>query len=251
MHFTPWLRSLFMLMATGFALCAEAGTRETVMPAFEFDPPAITIIFPAIVSPALDSVQPKWESAGGLGGGVYSRRCWCRCGVSNFTFVSPVREAKLVDPVAAVGAAYLKSRSVKAVLFDREVPVAHYPEGHFGSWVQAGMLVLEQAEFTDETEIRQVFALLAEAIGESDEAVEWWLYEPGPKLSANDYRRHTGFVPELTFEFTGAVPLRVEISPKCQRMLVQAGDRWDVYAIDRLSVAALKDLLTAKRPRSF
>jgi hypothetical protein len=157
------------------------------------------------------------------------------------------RKTMLADPVAAIGAAYLQSRSVKAALLDPRVHVDSYPEGRFGSWLQDGVLVTERVEITGESEIRQVFALLVEAIEGPDETFDYLGEEPSSGTSLADYRRNTGFVPEVTFEFVGATSLRAELSLKQGRLLLQAGDRWEVYALDRWSGAALKQLLSAPR----
>ena len=152
----------------------------------------------------------------------------------------PVRESKLADPVAALGTAYLKCRAIKVSLLEPLVPVADYPKGYFGDWVEDGVLVRARHEFADEDRMRQLFALLAESVtGSEDEDNLPWLGEAALDESAGDYRREAGFVSEWSIEFVGEVPLRLEFDLEARRLLVEAGDRWDSYELDRPRADAL------------
>ena len=219
------------------ALGGNPRTRRDIAPMFRIElPPASVAVQPLI------QVQLRSLPRVGL---------WCPCDsgfgggyLRDVVVVPDLQPFRLKDPVGEIGAAYLQSRSVKAVLLDPEFRVSDYPEGHFGSWVQDGLLVKERVEFTDEANLRHVFALLVESIGEpDDEPFDWWREAPGPKMSAADFRRRSGFVPELSFEFVGAVPLRIELNATQRRMLIQAGDRWGIHALDRWAAVALKDLM--------
>ena len=152
---------------------------------------------------------------------------------------------QLPDPVATIGAAYLQSRVVKAVLLDPDVVVDSYPEGFFGSWVRDGILITHRREMTDEVATQQVFALLAEAIAGPDPEIEYWFTDSTAKTSQAAYLRSTGFVPEIIIEFAGETPLRVDLNTRQGRILVRAGDCWGFFALDQWSGAALKALLTA------
>jgi hypothetical protein len=151
----------------------------------------------------------------------------------------------LPDPVATIAAAYLQSRSVQAVLLDPDVVVDSYPPAFFGSWVRDGILITHRRELTEEMDTQQVFALLVEAIAGHDPETDLWFDETGAKPSQAAYLRSTGFMPEMIFEFTGELPLRVGLNTRQGRLLIQAGDRWEVYALDQWSGAALKAVVTA------
>lgn len=235
----PGLAGLLMILSA-VALDGNSRTRWDIAPIFKIEP----LPMPLAVQPVI-RVQPLPLPRVGL---------WCGFGrplqgreMCGGVIIPDFQQFRLKDPVGEIGVAYLKSRSVKATRFDSEFRVSDHPDGHFGSWVQDGLLVTERMEFTDEATLRQVFALLVEAIGEpDDEPYDWWLEAPGPKMSPADFRQHSGFVPELSFEFVGEVPLRVEFNLRQRRLLIQAADRWGVYALDRWSAAALRDLLTPR-----
>jgi hypothetical protein len=245
------MKSRFILFAAAAAILAPEGfaaPRRAVWPAGHFEYPSVPIAFPMpTIGQASLMVGPaKSDPAGGFCGGVTGTIFHCPC---DFGFVAaPRRETRLPDPVAVIGAAYLQSRSVRGTLLDPQVHVDTYPEGHFGSWVQDGVLVTDRIEITSETALREVFGLLVEAIGDSEEDSDCWVGELPSGTSPGDYRRSGRFVPEMSFEFVGDVPLRVELNLRQERLLIQAGDKWEVRVLDRWSGAALRRLLAAPRP---
>lgn len=238
MHTTkPTAIALLLLAAS--SLGGAATSRWDIAPVFRIEPSSAPLVVQPVISVGLNSP------------GLFRAPFRCACMLGRGFHRLPKekdsgRESTLPDPVAAIAAAYLQSRSVRAALLDPDFPVADYREGYFGSWVQDGLLVKERAEFTDEATIRRVFTLLVEAIGEPDDLVDWWVKEPGARFTLNDFRRNLGFVPDLVFEFVGGGPLRVEFNLRQERLLIQAGDRWEVHALDRWSAAALTGLLMAQ-----
>ena len=133
---------------------------------------------------------------------------------------------------------------IKASLLDRRVLATHYPEGHFGEWIHEGVLVTNRIKIADQTRMGLVFSLLAEAIDGSDYlSEEVWLESGQPDISVGDYRRSSGFVPDLVVDMAGDSSVRVEIDLIQERILVQSGADWESYVMDRLSAAALKELL--------
>jgi len=234
---------LLVLVTAGSALGGYAISPRARVSVLKLDFPPVPVAFSPVPSPAI-SVEPRRpESKAGLGA---ARSSWLfhGCGHSSSLQVME-RKSDLPDPVSALGAAFLKCRAVKAEALDPRVPVSRYPEGYFGDWVDDGVLVTERVEFTDEERIRQVFALLVEAVGDPDVTFDDEIEMSGFQESVANYRQDTGFVPELIFEFAGAVPLRFEINVSQHRLLVQAGDKWGGYTLDRWSATALQELLTA------
>jgi hypothetical protein len=230
----------FAVVVTSCALGGYAGPPRINLPAVAIEFPPVRIAtpvgaefaIPVRPGPPLQTYQP-FVCGCMLGGGFRIP------GIPDAR-----RETMLTDAVAAIGAAYLKSRSVKVALLDPGVHVDTYPEGRFGNWVQNGVLVTERREFTDEPEIRQVFVLLVEALGERE--LDLFLGDgSNSSLSVSDYRRDTGFVAEVSVEFVGEAPLRVELNLQQERLLIEAGGRWEVYALDQWSGAALRRLLAA------
>ena len=173
---------------------------------------------------------------GGCGGG----------GIANYDFEP--RTTKLpVDPTLVLADAYLKCQMIRAAIFEPQVPVAFYPAGYFGEYEYAGLLVRDWLEFSDETVLGQLFGLLVKVAKEPDDWEMEFVLENGSEPKLADYRQNTGFTPELLFEFVGGIPLRVEINLTRDRLLIQAGDRWDCYALDSGSAATLKALALAKQ----
>lgn len=237
-HITLLTVTLASLVIGGYAKPPRPATQV-----FKFDLPAVPVTFPAVVFPAV-TVRPSSE--GGLCGGSQSRS-FMMCGGSFMLPINPRPESMLPDPIAAMGAAYLKCRLIKAAMLDPEVPVEFYPAGHFGRWVQDGVLVTDRIVVTDETELRRLFTLLIETMGEPDDLFdECWPEDPGSWASVGDFRRQAKFAPEMIFEFVGESPLRIEICLWQKRVLMQMGERWEIYALDRWSAGALRDFLKAK-----
>jgi hypothetical protein len=170
--------------------------------------------------------------------------CGCR-GFSGFRWAP--RPPRLPDPVAALGESFRNSRAIKAVVLDQRVLAADYPDGYFGDWTQDGMLVTARIDIAGETSMQLLFRLLTEAIGEADSLSEEEWAEPGePDPSVNEYRRTSGFSPGLSLEFPGEPCARVDIALTQQRLLLQVGDRWESYALDRWSAEAIEAFLSAQ-----
>lgn len=244
------LLCLFFTLVVGSASGAGAKPRGGGLPLVQFELPPVPIVFSSAASPRF-AVEVRRAEVSGVGcAGAYPLWFRCRCGWGG-RFESPQRVTRLPDPVLAMAEAFRGCRAIQAAVLDLRVPVASCPEGFFGDWVHEGVLVVQRLEIADETTIQRVFALLVEAVGPPDDALEFWIEEPTLEPAVADYRQETGFVPELAVEFVGVVPLRVEISLTQQRLLVQAGDKWDGYALDRWSAASLKELLStpAGEPR--
>lgn len=154
--------------------------------------------------------------------------------------------ARLPDPVVALGAAFREGRAIKVSILERRVLATDYPEGYFGHWIHEGILVSDRVEITDGPEARLVFALLAETVGEIDEEEYFWFEEAVAGMSAADYRRATGFVPDLVVDFAGAPRVRVEINLSLRRALIEVGHDWEVFVTDRWAADALLEFVGTK-----
>ncbi|HWA24747.1 MAG TPA: hypothetical protein VG734_03660, partial [Lacunisphaera sp.] len=163
----------------------------------------------------------------------------------------PPRPSKLAAPIPTLAEAYLKCRGITTSLLEPEVDLDGYPAGYFGDWAQDGLLAVDRAELTDESEMMQLFELLAEAIGDAENSDENWITgeTPNPPVpSPGECRRILRFLPDLAVNFVGPVPLRVELSLAQGRVLLRAGDKWDIYSLDRQGAKALKKLLRWAEP---
>jgi len=178
----------------------------------------------------------------------FDRFYWGGCGGGRSLVVEP-RITKLPsDPMLMLGDGYLKCRMVRAALFEPAISVASYPPGYFGEYVYEGLLVSDWIEFFDETLLRQLFAVLVETPNGPDEEMEYYEWD-NEALKLAELRKGTGFFPELVIEFIGEAPLAIEINLTRGRMLIQAGDKWDFYSVDRLSAAALRTMLVAEQTK--
>ena len=236
---------LLLAVVIGGVSPAAAKPRRSALPALKFEVPLAPFILPA-TRPTEVAIRPPGRL--GVSGGFTCRQSGFRssalCGGVYFGSDSE-RESRLVDPVAALGAAYRKCRAITADVLETRVAVEQYPEGYFGDAVSEGMLRVERREFADEARLRELFALLVEAIGGRDDLFEFWPDGPVGGTSLRDIRWETGFVPDQAFEFAGELPVRVEVSFAQQRVLVRAGDKWDIYALDRPGAVALREFLAA------
>ena len=184
------------------------------------------------VAPHYPSLEPRrsrysyWSGCGGTG----------RMG--NFNFEP--RATKLpVDPTLVLGSAYLRCRIIKAAIIDSRVPVASYPAGYFGDFEYEGLLVSDWLEFADEAMLRRLFGLSVELAGEPDFWEPDFDAKDGHDIMLADYRKDSGFTPEVLLEFFGETTLRVEINLTTERLLIQAGDRWECYGLDKWRAVAL------------
>jgi hypothetical protein len=179
---------------------------------------------------------------------------WRTCGFGGVGDLNgEPRTTKLpADPILVLGESYLKCQMIKAALLEPTVSVEFYPPGYFGEYEYEGLLASDRFEFSDEATLEKLFKLLVEVVKVPDngEMIEDFLYDfEEPELKLADYRKQTGFFPEFIFEFVGEKPLRMEINLTKGRLLIQAGDQWDGYEIDRRSAAALRELLLADRKK--
>jgi len=180
----------------------------------------------------------------------FDRFYWGGCGGGRTLVVEP-RVTKLpVDPMLVLSDSYLKCEKVRAAFFGPVVSVASYPPGYFGDYEYEGQLVSDWIEISDEGLLQQLFTVLVEVADGPDEDMDYYEWD-SETLQLAALSKRTGFSPEMVVEFVGDAPLAVEINLSSGRMLIQAGDKWDFYSVDRLSAAALRDLLGAipKKPR--
>ena len=163
------------------------------------------------------------------------------------------RKSKLpADPVLVLGDVYLRCTLIKAVAIEPAVVMTDYPRGYFGDYEYAGWLVTDRFEFSDEPTLKRIFQLLVEAVASPDYDAMFEELENdsnGTELKLADYRKQTGFVPEMVFELVGEKTLRMEINLTRGRLLIQTGEKWDGYMLDRWSGADLRALLSAERER--
>jgi len=174
---------------------------------------------------------------------------WHTCGWGSVVYPAP-RATKLpVDPVFILADGYRKCRSITASLLEPRVMVGAYPIGYFGDFTYEGVLVSDRLEFSDEPGLQQLFGLMVRLAKEPE---DYW--DPGfewkdPDLKLTEYRDQTQFTPELVLEFVGETTVRLEINLTTKRLLVQSGERWEMYDLDQKSAAALKEVLTAEQAR--
>ncbi|HEY8994158.1 MAG TPA: hypothetical protein VIM71_05835 [Lacunisphaera sp.] len=234
---------LFFMVVSSTLSGSVKSQRADILP-LKLDLPPVPVAFMPVPCLPLSVTPRRLEPIGALCGGTSVSPLFFGCGHSH-DFILVERKSKLQNPLAALGAAFSKCHAVTSEVLAPWVPVADYPEGYFGGWIQDGILVTERHEFTDEAAIRRIFTFLAAAIDSQNDNSDYdfEIFEPDPTLA--EYRRETGFVPELTFRFVGEVTLRAEINQEQGRLLIQAGDQWDVYSLDRWSMVALKELLAA------
>jgi hypothetical protein len=242
--FTLFLAVLACFPSAGFAKPGSAGT------GLKWPLPPVPVDFSSFAFRVL-SVEPRRAGTASLWGGA---RGWtmpppryhgCGHAAYSVSLADFPRTAELSDLPRTLADAYSNCRLIRASLLDHRVSAEHFPEGHFGDWVYEGVLMAGRAEFTDEVVLRQVFALLVEAVDGPEDLLEYWTGELDAVGSVADYRQTTGFVPEMTFEFRGAGSVRMELNTGQGRMLIRAGDKWGGYLLDRGSAAALKQLLEA------
>ena len=178
-----------------------------------------------------------------------ARAEWITCGwglTNPVTFESRVTKLPS-DPVLVLANGYLKCKSIRSALFDPQVSVAGYPTGHFGDYEYAGLLVPAWIEFSDETVLREIFRTLA-CLADGPDDLEFAIYEmEDPELKLSDYRRATGFIPELLIEFVGGMDLRIELNFTQGRMLIQANTRWDFYNLNQHQAALLRTTVATRK----
>lgn len=155
------------------------------------------------------------------------------------------------DPTSLLSDSYMKCRLIKAALLETRVPILAYPAGYFGDLEYDGLLVSDWFEFSDEAMLKNLFGLLVEVIDGPDYGELDFYLDGTLDLKLSDYRKNTGFNPELVFEFIGDTPLRIEVSLTAKRLVIQAGEKWDFYCLDQWSAAALKDILTTEQSRKL
>lgn len=242
------LVSLGLLLAvTASAASAVSGkTRRVDLANLKFELPPVAFAFPATGEVAVTIKAPVRPGVA-MGGGFRQQRGpyftqLCGGWGSSYVDVLP-RESKLADPVRAMGAAYRQCRAIAVGMLEPGVRVAEYPEGYFGDLVSEGVLRVTRFDVSDEAELGRLFALLVGSLGEPDEP---YLWPDGPMggTSLGEIRQESGFVPDLTFEFVGELPVRVEVSKAQQRVLVLAGGKWDVYQTNSWAVGAFEQFLT-------
>ena len=147
------------------------------------------------------------------------------------------------DPTLILADAYLKCRLIKATAFEARVPIALYPDGYFGDLEFEGRLISDRAELSTEAELKRLFELLVRAAKEPDDWEMKFHVENGLEPKLSDFRNETCFTPELLFEFVGETVVRIEINLTIERLLIQAGDRWEYYTLDWRSAAVLSKII--------
>jgi hypothetical protein len=176
-----------------------------------------------------------------------TRADWITCG---WGLTNPVnfesRVTKLpADPVLVLADGYLKCKSIRSALFDPQVSVAGYPAGHFGDYEYAGLLVPAWIEFFDEANLREIFHTLAGVADGPDSSAFAYYEMEDPQMKLADYRRASGFSPELLVEFVGGTDLRIEVNFTQGRMLIQVDNRWDFYNLNQPQAGFLREIITA------
>jgi hypothetical protein len=246
------LFTLCLGLVAGFPSAGLAG-QGTAVSSLKWPLPPVPVDFSSLALRVL-SVEPRGAGdARGLRGRLLAwplpRARYHGCGHAYpVSFADFPATAEFPDLYRTLGDAYLNCRLIRASLLDQRVSAGHFPEGHFGEWVYEGVLVAGRTDFTDETVLRHVFTLVMETVAGPEDLLEYWTGELDAVNSIRDYRKTTGFVPEMTFEFVGVVPVRVELNTAQERVLIQAGDKWGGYLLDRGSAAALRELLKAATP---
>ncbi len=175
---------------------------------------------------------------------------WSGCGWGSAVYPAPRMTKLPVNPIFILVAGYRQCRRIVATMIEPRVPVGLYPAGHFGDFIYEGLLVSDRLEFSDEPTLQQVFGLLAETAEEPES--DWaWYFEgwDDPELKLVEYRNKTRFTPELLLEFVGETTVRIELNLTTRRLLVQTGERWEMYTLDQRSGAALQNLVTAEQTR--
>ncbi|HEY4247956.1 MAG TPA: hypothetical protein VGM64_13970 [Lacunisphaera sp.] len=176
-----------------------------------------------------------------------ARAVWITCGwgVTNpINFESRVTKLP-ADPVLVLANGYLKCQSIRSALFDPQVSVAGYPAGHFGDDEYAGLLVPAWIEFFDEASLRKIFHTLAGVADGPDSSAFAYYEMEDPQMKLAEYRRASGFSPELLVEFVGGTDLRIEVNFTQGRMLIQVDDRWDFYNLDQHQAGCLREIIAA------
>jgi len=176
---------------------------------------------------------------------------WAGCGwgtPGKFNFEQ--RQTKLPDdPTLILAAGYQKCERIDISILDSSVPVYAYPAGYFGDYVYESVLIADRMEFSDEDSLRHIFILTVEAAAMVDDIWPFWLDERPSEVTLVDFRKETGFNPELLIEFVGETNVRIEINLTMQRVLILSGDRWESYALDPGSAAALQNIASAKQAK--
>jgi hypothetical protein len=237
------LAGLLVALLAGPTLSAEISPRRAVIMPLKLELPRIPVTFSEPFYP-LQSVQWNTEGRGAPGGSSRNRGVYMLCGGFTGVMKFPERETKLTDQLATLGDAYLKCRTARVCQLALAVRASDYPEGWFGDWVQDGFMV-HRREDLSEDRLRALFALLAECVTAPQEEV-YWFDEREPEESAAGYRREAQFASEWTIEFIGGAPLRLDLDPRDNRLLVEAGDRWDSYELDATRARQLQEMLALK-----
>ncbi len=176
---------------------------------------------------------------------------WGDCGggrATNDTFEP--RLTKLpADPTLILADGYLKCRLIKATTFEARVPIALYPDGYFGDLEYEGRLISDRVELSTEAELKQLFELLVRAAKEPDDWEMEFYVENGLEPKLSDFRNESCFIPELLFEFVGETVVRIEINLTTERLLIQAGDRWECYTLDWRCATALSKIIGTEQTR--
>lgn len=169
---------------------------------------------------------------------------WAGCGFgteNRFNFER--RPMKLPDdPTLILGAGYLKCERIDISILEPRVHVESYPTGYFGDHVYENVLIEKRVEFSDEAVLRQLFFLMVEAATGVDDNWSFLLDDMNADLNVADFRKATGFIPELLIEFVGETNVRVEMNLNRRRVLILSGDRWEVYELHSKSAAAVENI---------
>lgn len=161
-------------------------------------------------------------------------------------WTGPVRENELARPENVLVASYRSCVAIRLTSFATDVPLESYPAGYFGGNVEEGKLVTQRREFRDESDLKTVFMLLNELMG--DQAEEWEL-EFFDDDSAEFSRKSLNLRAALVVEIVGPEPMRFELEPEAGKLLVDdCRGHWSVFYLDPPSSSAVQALMRTKAP---
>lgn len=247
-RFVVSLLLLALVVGPAFGRSAKGKSRLPNLPVLSLELPTLALEVPAMRPVAVKVEQQPWARAPIQARyGSYYHGCGGR-----YVPMLAAHEFSLVDPIAVMSDAYLNCRVIAvdvlaSDLTDSDVTESAFPVCALGASVGEVVPVMGRREISNSGSLRELFSLLAEAIGDPEEPMDFWVEVPDSTAPMGDYLRDTSFEPELLVEFVGGRPLQVQISWAQRRIMVQAGDYWDGYELDAGAARALQKYLRITR----
>lgn len=107
--------------------------------------------------------------------------------------------------------------------------------------IQCGPDALLICQGSDGAILRDAYTLICEAmVAGGDDDLGW---RQGEKSELTDFKKRASFEPTSTFIFEGAQEAQIELDTVSLRMVVVSGQKWRSVQIDRISVAAIDELI--------